>query len=364
MNKVFSIGVSLLFFCHFQANSQKMMDKKVTFMPMPIVMSNPTFGPSFGAMGAVMYKINSSDKVSPMSKTSFMGMYGLNKSYSWWLSQDLYFKQDLFRVNVNIGSFKIPVKYMYMDNQSLEYVEKDYFIRLKLLKKIRPYLYAGVYFNYTPQTFTEIINDTEDPNLQIENSTQSSIGLMATYDTRDYIYYPRKGNYSNLYLLTSQSFIGATDNFYSINYNAMKYISIKARDVIALRFNGSNYFGDVPYGALALYGVSSVDLSQVDLRGYMRGKYRGKNQIDLQAEYRYNFDQKHFRWGLVANAGIGRIWEADYQTTLYDSNKWLPSVGAGIRYNAIKKKHLNIRLDYGYGIKENHAVYLGLFEAF
>lgn len=345
-------------------DDMKKRNKKVIFMPMPIIMSNPTFGPSFGAMGSLMYKLNENDKISPMSKTGFMGMYGINKSYSWWVSQEMYLKQDNYRIIMNVGSFEIPVDYMYQQNQMLEYNEANIFFRIKLLKKIATNFYAGVYYNYTTQNFANINNLSNDPDIKISDNIQSSIGFMGIIDTRDYVYYPTTGFFSNLYLLTNQKFIGASANFYNLNYNLMHYIPVFNNDVLAMRLNGVNSFGEVPYGALALYGVSSVDLSQVDLRGYMRGRYRGKNQIDFQIEYRYNFNGKLDRFGLVLNGGIGRIWDSDYQSTLYNSNIWLPAIGTGIRYNAIKRKHVNIRLDYGYGIKSNHAIYLGLYEAF
>ena len=352
--------ISIVAFSQEKINSGKLFN----FMPLPIIMSNPTFGPSFGGMGALMYKIDRADTLSPMSKTSFMGMYGLNKSYSWWLSQEAYFKNDNYRLIVNIGSFEIPVVYNYKENQQLQYSENNYFVRAKFMKKITSNLFGGLYYNFTPQQFSNVNNKTKDQDLVIANNTQSSLGLLAVYDSRDYIYYPRNGVFSNIYAIYNTKSNDGNGNFICLNYNFMKYLPLFKKDVLAFRLNGVNMIGDVTYGALALYGVSSVDLSQVDLRGYMRGKYRGKNQADVQVEYRHNFSKKLDRWGIVFNAGTGRVWQSNYQSGLYNSNQWLPAVGAGIRYTAIKKRHLNIRLDYGYGIMENHAIYLGLYEAF
>lgn len=331
-------------------------------MPLPIIMSNPTFGPSFGAMGALMYKLNSADMKSPPSKTSFMGMYGVNKSYSWWVSQDVFLKEDQWRLTMNLGSFYIPVKLMY-EEKTLSYNEENLFLRIKARKRLSDELFVGMYYNYTPQNFTDV-SDQELRDYGIEDDVQSSVGLMLVYDSRDYIYYPKHGVFSTAYILTNQEWIGASFNNVAFNYNFNIYQGVGDNDVLAARLNGSNLLGDTPYGALALYGVSSVDLSQVDLRGYMRGKYRGENQIDVQVEYRMNFARKLKRFGAVLNAGTGRIYGANYQEDLYDENIWLPSVGAGLRFNAIEKRHMNIRLDYNYGVHSNHAVYLGLFEAF
>ncbi|WP_369048749.1 BamA/TamA family outer membrane protein [Tenacibaculum sp. UWU-22] len=371
MKKIVLITIAILSLLSVSAQQKKKnmknmaKEKKVYFMPIPFVMSNPTYGTSFGAMGAFMYKLNKEDLVSPMSKSSFMGMYGINKSYTWWINQEFYFNENRTRVILNLGSSHIPVKYMYDDGDNMSYNENIFFIRAKALQRFANNFYAGLYYNYTPQDFLDYTNNTKDKNIMVDDITQSTIGVMATYDSRDYIFYPTKGYWVTIYLSTTPKFLGSTDNFSALNYSVIKYFPMADNDILALRLYGVNKFGNVPYGALAMYGVSTVDLVQVDLRGYMRGKYRGKNQIDIQAEYRLNFSGKLKRFGLAANIGSGRIWDTGDLEEIYGGkNVWLPSFGGGLRFNLIPKKHMNLRLDYNYGIHGNHALYLGLYEAF
>ncbi|RLD61400.1 MAG: hypothetical protein DRI95_14270 [Bacteroidetes bacterium] len=58
--------------------------------------------------------------------------------------------------------------------------------------------------------------------------------------------------------------------------------------------------GDVPFDGYQSYGVRN------NLRGYQTGKYKGKNMVALQTEYRRKI---YKRWVAVAFAGTGSIWE-------------------------------------------------------
>jgi hypothetical protein len=64
---------------------------------------------------------------------------------------------------------------------------------------------------------------------------------------------------------------------------------------------------------------------------------------------------------LVAFGGIGGVRAGD--TQLFQSNHFLPDIGAGIRFTVSMKYHVNMRADYGQGTN-GHTFGLGVLEAF
>jgi len=94
------------------------------------------------------------------------------------------------------------------------------------------------------------------------------------------------------------------------------------------------------------------------MRGYYLGRYRDKNMITLQAEYRWV--PVFWRVGLAAFAGIG-----DVAATLgdFDLGRFKYTYGLGLRFVIDPKQRLHLRVDFGFG-KETSGVYFTAAEAF
>ena len=52
-----------------------------TFLPIPLVVNNPTIGTGFGGVGMFFFKFDKEDKESPPSIASLAGIYSTNNSY-------------------------------------------------------------------------------------------------------------------------------------------------------------------------------------------------------------------------------------------------------------------------------------------
>ncbi len=52
-----------------------------TFLPIPLVINNPTIGTGFGAVGMFFFKFDKEDEKSPSSIASLAGLYSTNISY-------------------------------------------------------------------------------------------------------------------------------------------------------------------------------------------------------------------------------------------------------------------------------------------
>ena len=94
-----------------------------------------------------------------------------------------------------------------------------------------------------------------------------------------------------------------------------------------------------------------------DLRGYETGRYRNHAYWAAQAEVRQRLVG---RFGAVLFGGIG---ESTDKIADFGKGKWLPAVGAGLRYQPSRETPINLRVDYARG-KDSHALYISVGEAF
>ncbi len=91
------------------------------------------------------------------------------------------------------------------------------------------------------------------------------------------------------------------------------------------------------------------------MRGYYQGRYRDKNVVSSQLEYRRQLTWRH---GVVAWVGAGTMGPS---IDSLNDGRWLPSAGVGYRFEF--KPRVNIRLDYGIG-KGSSGFYFQVGEAF
>jgi outer membrane protein assembly factor BamA len=97
------------------------------------------------------------------------------------------------------------------------------------------------------------------------------------------------------------------------------------------------------------------------MRGFYDGRFNDRNMITFQAELRQNIWR---RIGATVWGGAGNVFES------FDTFRWnqtLPNYGIGLRWEF--KKRVNIRIDYGFGRKDNfgrmiHSFMFQINEAF
>jgi hemolysin activation/secretion protein len=149
---------------------------------------------------------------------------------------------------------------------------------------------------------------------------------------------------------------GSTFNFTSIISDTRLYRSIGKHNVFASQLLGQFNSGDVPFNQLALMGGESI------MRGYYYGRYRDRNQIAAQVEYRFlpipfNFTD---RIGAAVFAGAGKVFP-DMRN--FNLDNVVVSGGAGLRFLLFPKKDIYTRLDVAF-TAEGTGFYLFIGEAF
>jgi hypothetical protein len=235
------------------------------------------------------------------------------------------------------------------------------------LKRIKPYLYAGLGYNLDYRF--NISTDESTPDLEQysgykygtgKNSFSSGISLNMVYDTRNNAINPMPGMYGNLVYRVNPAFLGSNNSWSSVYLDLRKYIPMNPekrsqQNTLALW----SYFWTVlnnktPYLDLPSTGWDPYNRSA---RGIDQNRYRGRTLFYAESEYRRD---------ITANGLLGFVVFANVNTvsgsgSLFTS--WKPAAGTGLRVKFNKLTNTNIGIDYGLS-NGYSAVLLNIGEAF
>jgi outer membrane protein assembly factor BamA len=173
-----------------------------------------------------------------------------------------------------------------------------------------------------------------------------------TYDSRDSIFFPTTGSFHQLSALGFGRGLGSDYTFGRFCLDARRYLRFSASRVLALQSHILVQTGEPPFWRMGLLG------GEDGLRGYYLGRYRDKDMIYVQAEYRWV--PVVWRLGLAGFAGLGEV--AD-RLGGFRLGALKYSYGLGLRFVFSSAQRLNLRLDYAFG-DDSSGVYFTAAEAF
>lgn len=323
-------------------------EKALKFAPIPYLNYSRTGGFGFGAVPMIMYPLSKKDTLSPDSLTGLVGFYTTEGNYAGMFFHRFYFDEDNWRAQAAGGFGSQGFQFIPdtdIGNDFIEYTTDGKFLLIGFQRRIFKQIYGGL--NYV---FIEVDTEFEIPGF---SRTEQFHQLMFKFsrDKRSDVYYPVSGSIANLTWKTTPEWMGNDTQTDKLDLDYNHYWShSEGRDVIAAR-------------ALLGIGISDLVFEQQyivggeDLRGYTQGEFRGDNLVTLQGEYRWNLWN---RMGLVGFAGVASTWTSGVENS---DALFLPSVGVGYRYTAIKKNHFNVGIDAAVG-KGDWGVYFRIGEAF
>lgn len=359
MKKILLIALLSLFFIEQGFSQSKQSDsivkndtlkhKRFEFTVMPFLSYNRNLEFMFGAIPMLMYKLDENDTISPKSLSGMSAVYTTNKSYFISFFNKWYYKEDSWRAKLFVLTGDKNSQFYMTDIDTpgfYDYGTSLTIASVGIQRKVIDHLYGGL-------TYTYANYDTNyEDEVQPEDLTQTnSIELNALYDSRDAVYYPKKGIKTLLRYISYPTWFGNEVKANKILSEYNTYFPMKnGKDVFAARFSGQFGLGDIAF-------QQQVTIGGKDIRGYSEGKYRGDGLMALQGEYRYNFGEK---MGLVGFAGVSTIYGSD--TPEFDWKAY-PGLGVGYRYRAFKAVKFNIGLDAAVG-KDDWGIYFRIGEAF
>jgi len=190
-------------------------------------------------------------------------------------------------------------------------------------------------------------------------SVSSGLSLNFLYDDRKNSINPEKGLYVNTSLRNNFTFLGSDNNWESLLIDIRKYIQLSrsSGNVLALwSYSSFGISGSAPYLDLPSNGWDTYNNTG---RGYIQGRFRGRDMVYLEGEYRFTITRNHLLGGVIfANAESFSEWPS------HAFQQVLPGYGAGIRVQVNKHSRTNIALDYGWGIHGSGGVFVNLGEVF
>ena len=334
-------------------------NKKTKLLPLPYAGFLPETG--FLAGGALLMTTRlSKDTSLPFSYTETDFTYTQNHQTIIENDMFLYLGHHYILKGL-VGYESYPDKYWGIgnntSNDSLDgYNSKRIFADLTFVRKINKKFYAGFKYRLYSMYNIEYLNGTDNiyhtKVSGYDGSVSNGIGLAMIWDSRDNILTSSTGTYIGFFNPKFGKYTLSDHTFSRYELDARHFIKIDKKNILALQVVGNFVTGDAPFNMQAFLG------SDDDMRGYYKGRFRDKDYLSVQAEYR-----RHLFWriGLTAFVSAG-----DVNNTIGHLLSTLPkySYGGGIRLKINRKENINIRLDYAWGIGSNQGLYIYLAEAF
>lgn len=273
---------------------------------------------------------------------------------------EIYFKDEDYFFSGFYGYYRYPDKFWGIGNDTPDEAGEDfepvYFSSYtSLQKRAAPGLYVGLRHQYEYISLKEagpegVLQYGTIPGS--EGGNASGLGIVVNYDTRNHIYQPSAGFYNQIFAVFFRKATGSDYEFELLSIDLRKYFSVFGSHVLALQTYDGFISGTPPFQMLNMLGGSYW------MRGYRLGRYRDKNRITFQAEYRFPL---FWRFGAVGFAGLGDVSSGIDGFRL---NRFKYSLGFGFRFVFDTRERINARLDIGFAKGGDSGVYALVLEAF
>jgi hypothetical protein len=337
--------------------------KEPQFIVYPTLAYAPETSWEFGLSSLYVYYARK-DTTNRLSEVNAFTFYTLERQYGLWLDHSLYSNKNRWSLLGRLRYQNFPLLYYGIGpNAPAQHQAtvnaRQVSIKERALKKLAHNFFAGPEIDFQRLSSVRFIpheqNNVALP-LGSNGSTNLGFGAGIIYDKRHNVLNVRDGAFSELALLQYNKAWGSTYTFASVISDNRLYKPVNKRDVLAAQLYGQFSLGQPPFNQLSLLGGENL------MRGYYLGRYRDRNQLAAQVEYRllplpFRFTK---RWGAAVFGSAGTVFD-QFSTLIYRNFVW--AGGAGIRFLVFPKKDIYSRLDLAF-TKEGKGFYIFIGEAF
>ena len=333
------------------------------FLIYPTLAYAPETSWEIGFSSLLVYYANR-DTTNRLSEINGFTFVTLENQYGLWFDHAIYSDQNkwFYLGRLRFQSFPLQYHGIGMDTPE-RYVAlvdaNQIIIKERVLREVRKNLYFGLEAEFQRMSSVEFKPGPEFEDLELplgfEGSDNLGLGLGLVYDTRHNVLNVRDGAFSELGFVRYFPF-KSDFSFNSIISDTRIYRPVGLHNVFAFQFLGQFTQGNVPFNQLALMGGENM------MRGYYLGRFRDRNQLATQAEFRmlpipFSFTN---RIGAAAFAGAGTVFP-DFSRAAIHKVVW--SAGGGLRFLLFPKKDIYTRFDVAF-TQEGMGYYLFIGEAF
>ena len=223
-------------------------------------------------------------------------------------------------------------------------------------RKVRPGLAIGGGYQLDARRYDDV--EGELPNGTDRTTIGSGLSLDGQFDNRDNPNNASRGWLGRASYTWFPEYLGSDRSWQTVEFEGRTYVKLPSarRQVVAgwllgwMTTSGDPTYFDNPWSGGDMYGRTA--------RGYAAGRFRGRDWIDIETEYRVD---------LTANGLVGAVGFVN-ASTLSDARgrfgRWAPGGGGGVRIKFDKDHGSNLCIDYAWGIEGSRGLFLSLNEAF
>jgi len=327
---------------------------------LPFVIRTPETGFGGGVGGIHTFRIGEPGPQDRVSSFSLSAKYTQEKQYAIQLTPRFYLKEEKYYLWSDILYQKFPFQFYGIGNDNSDDTKEDYTpeelkVWLTLRRKIYSGLSVGVQYNFEDLKISEVKKAgllAGGDILGYDGGRNSGVGLLALWDSCDRAFCARNGALYKASAMIYRDSLGGDFDFIRYTLDLRRYFTILPTHSVALQGYFDFLTGDPPFQKLALLG------GRDRMRGYYEGKFRDRNMIALQVEYR--IVPIWWRIGMVGFLGVGDVNDEMSDLQLKD---FKTAAGIGFRFQFNRDEGVNLRADFAYG-EDGLNYYLTILEAF
>ena len=355
----------------FNSKAAPAHEKKLNFSVVPAVgyaMHTGLAGMLTGNVG--FYNGKNLDGLQKISSVLMDVTYTEHKQVLVPLHANIWTKNNKYNILVNHRFIHYPSKIFGMEDQ--RDVPDGYFVdyngmkmHQSVLRTVAPNFYVGLGY-----AFDALWNIHElDPpagfktafqNYGIESADRAAGPVFQLlYDSRLNTINPIEGTYASLGYRNNVKWLGSDTHWQSLQLDLRKYIRFPQHSDNTLALWNLNWFtlnGRPPFLMLPSNGW---DENYNSGRGYIQGRFRGRNMLYYEAEYRFKISGNGLLGGTVF---LNTQTHSSQMFKSYVNLKTAYGVGLRIKFN--KYSRSNICIDYGFGKNGSRGFAVNLGEIF
>ncbi|MBC6610448.1 hypothetical protein H8B15_05920 [Hymenobacter sp. BT507] len=247
-------------------------------------------------------------------------------------------------------------------------MEFDYLrIYQTMLRRILPNFYGGLGYQLDYHWGIESTSDGQEvvrisgyERGVMGSSVSSGAALNLLYDSRGNAINPQPGGaYVNLLYRPNLKLLGSTVTYQTLLLEARRYLRLRegSGNTLALwSYNSITLQGTPPYLDLPSTGWDTYNNTG---RGFIQGRFRGKDMLYAEAEYRFRITRNR----LLGGVAFGNA-QTISEPVSNQFEKVVPAVGVGLRVAMNKLSRTNLAIDYGFGFDGSRALTFNVGEVF
>lgn len=314
---------------------------------------------ALGAGGFANYRFGKDKEHTRPSTIGLTFVYTMNNQMRISLRPEVYLPRNSFILNAVINYSIFPTVFYGIGNNTPaslaeSYTPDTFSFQLAGRRKFVENFFAGIQYQFKRTVIEKVspaglLSAGTIPGSR--GGIVSGFGTTLTYDNRDNIIFPRRGNFFQLTTDFCGRFVGSDFNYTAVRLDVRLYAPVMEKHVLAFQLLFRTVAGTAPFYDLSNLGGAWI------MRGISSGRYVDKSLLAFQTEYRLHI------WKWLSAAGFAGVGDVAPSLTSFTFNPFKYSVGGGLRFRIDSREGTNVRVDYAWA-RGSSGLYVTLLEAF